>query len=134
MDFHLRLAERRGSLTHPNSRVQDLALRMLLLREDRMQGNRRSEALRLALLNTQADPQRLHSLFPEYFPVEWLERQAFEAAKDESGEINIDLLDDSAVTWGVPSPEEDAEMARWIAERESGSVTAADLAGNDGWV
>lgn len=132
MEDHLRLAQARGSLQAPNSRVQDLALKILIKREDRVQVLAEIDALKRELIPGVKDFNRLHNLFPQHFTKEWLDRQTMEDAKDQTGQFNIDLLNDEAVDWGVPTPEEDEAMSRWIAEKTSGQASLADA--NNGWV
>lgn len=73
---------------------------------------------------------RIEPLFPEFFPPGWKEKRAVEMARDESGGIDIDKINDSDINWGVASKDEDDEISRWISERESGSVTQNTL---DDW-
>lgn len=67
--------------------------------------------------------ERVKAQFPEYFAPE----DPYEAATTESGEFDIDAVDDSKVDWSTPSsPKDDDDISRWISQQESGSVSAAD--------
>lgn len=82
------------------------------------------------LLATGGDFERVKALFPDYFAAEDPYEQAIDP---ETGEFDINRIDDSQLEWGVPTPEEDEAMAQWIAERQSGTITVADLDQNE-WI
>jgi hypothetical protein len=65
--------------------------------------------------------ESVRGYFPEYF-------DPFEGAEDEEGNFDPDKVDESQLGWATPeSPEDDEALSRWIAERESGSMSAADF-------
>ena len=122
---HLRLARARGSLTAPNSRVQDRALDYLNMLDEARRQDDRMDMVK-GLLATGRTEEVVHQ-FPEYFEAEG----DISGAYDEAGEFDIDRVDDSKVKWAAPaSREEDDEISAWIAQHENTYVTAAD----DGWV
>lgn len=125
----MRLAEARGSLRAPNSRVQDRVLEYLILLAARDREVARRDALKHSLLVGGSEAfTRMRDLFPEYVADE----DAFEQARTDEGDYDIDKVDDAKVTWTTPAnEEEDDDISAWIASRESGSVTVADL--DDGW-
>lgn len=123
----MRLARMRGSLTAPNSPVQDRALEYLLLDERQQKERLRLDEFKRALMVSSVTMERAHTFFPEYFP-----RDAFTEAQKDDGTYDIDAVDDAKVDWETPRDHyTDDEISAWIAERERGSVTAADL--DDGW-
>lgn len=64
---------------------------------------------------------RVKEQFPEYF-------NPFEDAQRDDGSYDIDRVEGSQVKWSsAGSEDEDAELARWIAQRERGSMTAAEM-------
>lgn len=127
LESQVRLAQDRGSLVAPNSMVQDWALRYLSLSETQRRSRERVEALKLALLPHEVDRQRLANLFPEYFP-----KDAFADAVREDGTLDEEKVDETQLDWStVEDPLEDADISRWIADREHGQISAADL--DDDW-
>lgn len=129
MESRLRLAEARGSLTAPNSPVQDLALQILMLLKTKTDEERKVDGIRAAILVADPTKEEIRRVYPEYFPTD--AEEAFADAYDEHGEFDIDRVDDSKIDWATEvTPEEDEDLSRWIAERERGQVTLAEL---DGW-
>jgi hypothetical protein len=102
----------------PNSPVQDMALEILVVLDRKEQGQSRFDTVKG--LVAIGDRARVKEQFPEYF-------DPFEDIRREDGTYDVEALDDAEVEWTTPtSPDEDADLARWIAQRESGSMTAAD--------
>lgn len=119
--MHLRLARARGSLTAPNSVVQDRALTYLLMLEETEKVQSRIDMVKGLLVSPTSNFDRVREQFPEFF-------DPFEEAKQEDGTYDIDKIDATDVEWGTPtSAEEDDDLSRWIASRESGSFTGADF-------
>lgn len=103
---------------------------VLLLKEKAHQGTR-LDGIRMAMLTGNPSIDRVQHHFPEYFPSDWKEQRAFEAATKD-GVLDIDALDDSSITWATPAnDDEDDEISRWISERENGTTTLEDL--EHGW-
>lgn len=121
---HLRLARARGSLVAPNHPVQDRALEVLEVLDEISREKGRMDLVRGLLASSTSDFDRVRAQFPEYFtPVD-----PFEGAKTEEGGYDIDAIDDSDVEWDTPaSADVDEDISRWIAEHESGSISAADI-------
>jgi hypothetical protein len=119
---HLRLAEQRGSLRAPNSPVQDAALTILRMLSEADKAAQRLDMVKALLVQPMADLDRVRGQFPEFF-------DPFSAAVDpETGEVDPDAVDEEALDWSTPaSPDEDDDISAWIAARESGSVSLADM-------
>lgn len=128
---HLRLARARGSLTAPNSVVQDEALTILDMVDERERERERVDMVRALIATVGPEgEERVVAQFGEYFPEE---QDPFVGAYDEEGNFDIDKVDDSSVPWRTPvSPDEDEALSAWIEQQEqaNGEVT---LTAND-WV
>lgn len=128
----MRLAEARGSLRAPNSRVQDRALEFLSMLDARERRTQRLDSVRLAVLSSplqwaELEP-RLRWLFPEYLSPE----AAYRKAKKDDGSYDIDKVDDGSVEWLTPaSADEDAEISAWIEQNLRGTAVLSD--DDDGW-
>lgn len=101
-----------------------MALRLLSVQSDRATQHAEIARIKdLVALGGGEALTRLKDLYPDKFPAE----DPFEKARTEDG-YDPDLIDDAAIDWETAgSPDEDEELSRWIAERESGSFSAADL-------
>ncbi len=92
------------------SKVQELGAQMLMMLDRRQDAHRFVEDLRSRL--AAAHPDRIRTLFPEWFPAE--EDDPLEAAPDQ-------------VEWSVPPEAARDELDRWIAANSSGVVRAVDV-------
>lgn len=121
---HLRLARSRGSLVAPNHPVQDRALEILEILDEIDKEKSRVDRVKALLTNQFSTVDLVKAQFPEYFRPE----DPFEEAKTEDGGYDIDRVDESKLDWGTPaSPDDDDEISRWIAQQETGSISAADM-------
>lgn len=125
---HLRLARARGSLQAPNSQVQDSALQILdMVDEGRKEDLRVDMVKGLLALAGPAQQSEVARLFPEY-----VKDDPYQEAYTQSGEFDIDKVDDATVEWSVASKDQDEELSRWISEQErAGGVTFT--AEDEGW-
>jgi hypothetical protein len=99
------------------SRVQELALEMLLLVDQRERSAAFYDDLRARMVAQ--DPTRISALFPEWVPPARL------ADPEEEP-------DPRALEWAVPATAEEAvELDRWVASRPGGVVTAVELDGGN---
>lgn len=106
----------------PNSPVQDRAVEVLDMLDHVEQERARFDSVKALLASPLASWDRVKEQFPEYF-------DPYESAKQEDGSYDIDQIDDADVEWSTAaSPDEDEALSTWIAQRESGSFTGADLA------
>jgi hypothetical protein len=94
-----------------------MALQVLDMLDDKERSQERFDSIKR--LVAFADRDRVKEQFPEYF-------DPFEGVQNEDGTYDIDSIDDTAVQWAVPDPDEDEALSRWIAQQESGSLSAAD--------
>jgi hypothetical protein len=106
---HIRLADRRGSLRGPNGPVQDLALQMLLVDEERRDGREAFARLKHALVS--AKPDLAPELFPDYFP-----EPEVEVDEDEGVDYRLRL----------PAAVERDEVDAWIDRHELQGATLGD--------
>lgn len=110
----------------PNSPVQDRALEILDLID--LFDREKARADRVRELVATGEFDQVKAYFPEYFGTD-----PYEEARDpDTGEIDIDKIDDSRLEWGVPTEDEDEELERWIREREAGTFTAEEI--SDEWL
>lgn len=80
-----------------------------------------------ALLGTVLGVDEIKAQFPEYF------NPFVEAVDPETGEFDIDLVDDSKVAWSTAaSEEEDESLSKWIEEHENQSVVFGEDTGQ--WI
>jgi hypothetical protein len=97
------------------SEVQEVALQMLMVLEQRREATQFVEDLRARLAANH--PGKVRELFPEWFP--------------NHQPADIDEIDDSLVDWTTPgSDRENSELERWISERSAGTITAGALGGD----
>lgn len=112
--------------------VQEVALEMVMLLDQQERGAARLDEVRLALLSS--GRRMLEDVFPALGGRSALSvapAQPAATPPEHSGRENEPHP--SLLEWSVPSPDEEAEMLAWIAERSNGSATAAELEG-EGWV
>lgn len=87
------------------------------------EAQKRRDMVKGLLVHRTVPNELLMEQFPEYF-----RGNPFEAAKNEDGEFDPNLLDEDRLDYETDvSEDEDEALSRWIAERESGSFTGADL-------
>ncbi len=105
----------------------------MILLDKKSQQEQDYKDLKLAMLAGQPPIEKVHDLFPQYFPSGWEQEQALAKATDEHGNFDIDKVDDSKVDWKAEgiTPDEDDEISRWIAERERGITSLQAL--DEGW-
>lgn len=116
----MRLAERRGVLTGPSlSRVQALALEMLLIVDDRRAAKDFVDSFRAGLVAS--NPSSMKEIFPEWFPPD-----PFADAIRPDGTIDRDAVKEDQIPVLRPSEEEAEDVARWVAEQMQ-TITAAEL-------
>jgi hypothetical protein len=117
---HLRLARSRGSLQAPNSRVQDRALEILDMLDERRREIDRIDRVKELLTHIPADV--VAEQFPEYFAAD-----PFDGAYDpETGAYDPEKVDEELIQWGVAaSKTEDDDLSAWIEEQErkNGGIT-----------
>lgn len=124
----LRLAERRGSLVAPNSQVQDLALQILMLADERATKEQMVNAIRHSLVaGGDLGIAKLH--FPDYFaPEEAPPADSDEEAKDA-------YMERPDIVWGTPtSVTEDEDISEWINSHGGGSITLDAIPDDQGWM
>lgn len=129
----MRLAERRGLLTGRRlSPVADICAQYLLLADTRESTDTYVRNFKARMVA--AHPEKMQELFPEYFrDAKAKGEAAFEDAYDESGEFDVDRVDDSLVEWRAPVGEEEHEaverLLREAMEKAGGTITARELYG-----
>lgn len=98
----------------PNSAVQDTALELLdmleITEEFRESNRQRLDSARALVMSHGYEATR--AMFPDLFaPVPMGQEGSEEDAETE---------------WSVPTPEQDEEISRWIAEQQVGSFTGSE--------
>lgn len=97
------------------------------MREDIERQQGKVDSIKMALANTPSSYEVLRGLFPDYFAPE----DPFAEARTEDGGYDPDLVDEDALDWSAPESEDvDAEISRWIAQREA-SFSADEMDWDD---
>jgi hypothetical protein len=103
--------------------LQDQALGVLEVVEEFAAHRRRLDMVKVASAMGAANGDLLKGYFPEYYAP----ADPFADALDEDGNIDPDRVDETNLDWATPQGEdEDAEIARWIAQQEH-SISVAEM-------
>lgn len=127
MEWHLRLADRRGLLQGRNlSPVAVVGTELLYLADLRENAKKFWNTVRVSLIAGEGDPERIKRIFPELFVPE----------PDKA--VDIDDIDPASITWVAPSTEGAMEefyrLQQELERNRSGRLAVQGGGSEGGWV
>lgn len=132
MEWHLRLADRRGLLQGRNlSPVAVVATELLHLADMRENAKKFWNSVRVSLIAGEDNPERIKKIFPELFVPE---------PREITDDTDVDDIDPASITWVAPSAggamEEYLQLQQELERNSTGrlAVRRTDQGAEEGWL